>query len=354
MKFIRARHYYSSRRSPIRVFVFHTMEAPEDTNRAEWCANYFAATNAPIASAHYMADPDSMVQGVRDRHTAFAAPGCNADGLQWETAGYASQTAGDWDDDTSRAILRRVAKHMADKCHAHNIPPVHLTNTQLLAGHRGIIGHVQASAVYRLSSHWDPGPHFPWVRFIRMVRDYYADNEPDPYGPDRVARGDTGAEVKRVQKIVGVKTDGIFGVKTERAVKVFQRRHGLSADGIWGPNTEAAYQADSNVAPPRPSRGHQRRPALDVDGVLGPATIERWQQVIGMAVCDGIISRPSPMVRRVQRIVDCKADGYLGPITWRHVQRRLKRNGTYRGHIDGIPGRKTIRALQTTLNKGTF
>ncbi|MGG3846690.1 peptidoglycan-binding domain-containing protein [Aeribacillus composti] len=40
-----------------------------------------------------------------------------------------------------------------------------------------------------------------------------------------------------VQKVVGVKVDGVFGPKTEAAVKAYQRRHGLKADGIVGPKT---------------------------------------------------------------------------------------------------------------------
>ena len=35
--------------------------------------------------------------------------------------------------------------------------------------------------------------------------------------------------------------DGIFGPKTEAAVKQVQERCGVTADGIWGPNTQAAF-----------------------------------------------------------------------------------------------------------------
>lgn len=43
--------------------------------------------------------------------------------------------------------------------------------------------------------------------------------------------------IKRVQRAVGVKPDGIFGPKTKVAVEAYQRRHGLSVDGIVGPAT---------------------------------------------------------------------------------------------------------------------
>ncbi len=58
-------------------------------------------------------------------------------------------------------------------------------------------------------------------------------------------RGDTGNDVKQVQTALiragydpGA-VDGIFGVKTENAVKRFQRVLGLKVDGIVGPNTWA-------------------------------------------------------------------------------------------------------------------
>lgn len=50
-------------------------------------------------------------------------------------------------------------------------------------------------------------------------------------------RGSTGEEVAEVQRIVGVKDDGIFGPDTEAAVKQYQKNNGLAADGIVGPDT---------------------------------------------------------------------------------------------------------------------
>ena len=57
-------------------------------------------------------------------------------------------------------------------------------------------------------------------------------------------RGDTGEDVKLLQKALGLKADGIFGPKLETAVKSFQGSHGLTIDGIVGPTTQIAIFKD--------------------------------------------------------------------------------------------------------------
>lgn len=49
-----------------------------------------------------------------------------------------------------------------------------------------------------------------------------------------------GADVRAVQKIVGVADDGYYGPKTVAAVKTWQAAHHLDADGIVGPLTRQA------------------------------------------------------------------------------------------------------------------
>lgn len=51
-------------------------------------------------------------------------------------------------------------------------------------------------------------------------------------------RGSRGDAVRELQAILGrVQVDGIFGPKTDKAVRRFQRRAGLKVDGIVGPAT---------------------------------------------------------------------------------------------------------------------
>jgi N-acetyl-anhydromuramyl-L-alanine amidase AmpD len=158
----------------VRVVVIHDMEFPERSTAAEDVARYFQnprdAQGRPVqASAHICVDNNSIVQCVRDSHVAFAAPGCNQDGIQIELAGYAKQTRAEWLDAYGTALLDRAADATAQYCLKYELPVCHLTNTQLKNGGRGIIGHYQASAVYKKSDHGDPGPEFPWEHFMEQV-----------------------------------------------------------------------------------------------------------------------------------------------------------------------------------------
>lgn len=62
---------------------------------------------------------------------------------------------------------------------------------------------------------------------------------------------------KAAQLLTGAEPDGIFGAKTESAVKTYQREHGLTADGIVGAQTwrslitgEVASTQGINIQPP--------------------------------------------------------------------------------------------------------
>ena len=52
-----------------------------------------------------------------------------------------------------------------------------------------------------------------------------------------IKRGDRGTAVKIVQRKLRCFADGIFGPKTEEAVRDYQKRNGLTVDGVVGPKT---------------------------------------------------------------------------------------------------------------------
>ena len=122
-------------------------------------------------------------------------------------------------------------------------------------------------------------------------------------------RGDRGAAVKKMQRLLGVHADGVFGPGTKRALKRFQRKHSLHADGIAGPATwrmlkrvRALHASSANKGARVQTRGSsvrllQRKLGLAADGVFGPAT--------------------QRAVKRFQRRHGLTADGVVGPATWR-------------------------------------
>jgi N-acetyl-anhydromuramyl-L-alanine amidase AmpD len=157
---------------PVRVIVLHTAETPETERSAAGVANYFHTVDRP-ASSHIVVDADRIIQCVRDSDIAYAAPKCNHDGIQIEMAGYSAQTEAGWSDPYSQKMLKLVADAVAQYCLKYGITPQHLTNSELKAGLKGIVGHFQVSQVYKKSTHTDPGGQFPWASFMKLVMDAY-------------------------------------------------------------------------------------------------------------------------------------------------------------------------------------
>ena len=168
--YVPAKHIGPKRTVPVRVITLHTAENLEAGDSAENLAKYGQNPDY-ISSWHVTTDNNSVMQCVKDSFVAYAAPGVNHDGIQIEMAGKASQSRAQWRDPFSLALLAITADVVAQYCLKFNIPPVHLTNQELLDGHLGVIGHNQASDVYKKSDHQDPGPNFPWTRFMHMVVD---------------------------------------------------------------------------------------------------------------------------------------------------------------------------------------
>lgn len=183
MKFVQAKHGYFDGRNKPRLIVIHDMEYPERPTGAEWCADFFAGANgmtAPKASAHFCVDNDSIVQCVKEDDGAWHTPGAlpskggveiNRSSIGIEHAGYAKQTAAEWRDDYSTAMLEMSAGLVAELCVRHRIPAIRLTPEDLLAGKSGICGHADCTKATGVGTHWDPGPNFPWDWYMERVTD---------------------------------------------------------------------------------------------------------------------------------------------------------------------------------------
>lgn len=243
MKTVQARWFTKGRTAAIRVIVVHDMEVAEKADTAERVAHYFATTSTK-ASAHVNVDNNSAVRSVADADTAWAAPGCNHDGLQLEIAGYMRQTRAQWLDAFSKAALGLAAKVAAAWAKKYNIPVKHLTVAELRAGKKGFVGHVDVSNAYGRTDHGDPGPNFPWPEFLAMVRkEMGAAPATAPPFPGRVLEKSDpemhGADVlawQRQMKARGwtVVTDSWYGPDCAKLEKAFQREKKLPVTGKVG------------------------------------------------------------------------------------------------------------------------
>lgn len=171
IKFQQAKSYSRANRTAIDGVCVHTMEAPEGPATAENVASWFAGANAPKASAHYNVDADSIVQSVLEKDVAWHAGPANGWSIGIEHAGYAKQTAIEWEDLYSTAMLELSAELVGGICRRYDIPVRKLSAEDLRAGERrGIFGHVDVTnGLTGGKGHWDPGPNFPWRRYLERV-----------------------------------------------------------------------------------------------------------------------------------------------------------------------------------------
>jgi len=122
-------------------------------------------------------------------------------------------------------------------------------------------------------------PSFDMVEFRTLVATILAGTAPDPIiipnvdadGRPTLRRGAHGDRVKQIQSDLQLSTDGIFGAKTEAALRQFQREHGLVPDGIVGPKTWASLEVSA-----APAGIAARAPA-------GPAAVTSIDQIVEVA-----------------------------------------------------------------------
>jgi len=156
---------------PIWVVV-HDMEFPERDDAAEWTAAYFArGADGRSVSSHYTADASSIVQCVRLADVAWTVgnrPG-NYRGINWELAGYASQTREQWLDAFGTAMLTRIAEIMRRDMARYAIPARLLDDMQVRSFTPGITSHVQLGRCFAGTDHTDPGRGFPWDVLVGLI-----------------------------------------------------------------------------------------------------------------------------------------------------------------------------------------
>lgn len=152
---------------PIHRVVIHCTVSPAVAGGRYAVARMFKESTR-TASAHYVVDPAGVVQVVFDSLVAEHAPP-NQHSIGIELCDMQAGPVSRWQDDAHQAILRRAANLTAKLCLAYGVPTRKLTPAQLVAGERGICGHVDVSNAFHETDHTDPGVGFPWPAFLAQV-----------------------------------------------------------------------------------------------------------------------------------------------------------------------------------------
>jgi N-acetyl-anhydromuramyl-L-alanine amidase AmpD len=239
---------------PLHRVVIHTAECDCSPGAATGIGNYFAQGSSG-GSAHYGVDPAAEGHYVHEAAIAWHAPP-NQWSVGVEIAGRASFTAAQWQQVNVQAALHRAAARTADLVHRYGLPVVWLSSADLLAGKRGITGHVCVSRAWHQSSHVDPGVNFPVRQFLQLVQAYLAAiPAPRPPAPaprpvnrlvwalQRAAHVAASGHWDRVTDVALARLRDTHPASGRAAIKLLQRQLGLVADGVWGPHTQAAVHA---------------------------------------------------------------------------------------------------------------
>lgn len=184
MRYVPARRFTpGSNLVPARVVVHGTTSAT-GCGIAYNVAVYFQSTAAG-GSAHLVSDPCETIRCLPDGTIAHHAPP-NTRSLGIELTDPVAGDAARWDDTDHERLLARAAAEVREWCLTYGIPMRKIGPVELRAGEHGVCGHIDVSQAWRLTDHWDPGPTFPWARFMAMVRDEHAeDDEENDMTPDQ-------------------------------------------------------------------------------------------------------------------------------------------------------------------------
>lgn len=226
----------SSRKgNSIKYIVIHYTGNTTDTARAN--ANYFATGNRN-ASAHYFVDKSSIYQSVEDSMAAWHVGVNYGSGNLFGKCTNRNSIGIEMCSDAgmiASATYKRTVELTRYLMKKYGIPASRVVRHYDVCSKRcpGWKG-------------WIPTNETKWKQFLKDIQGKISDSMYTgtfPKLPEKgyICKGDTGAEVKHLQKFLawyGTYTDSIdgsAGPNTDKAIRQYQSAEGLKVDGSFGP-----------------------------------------------------------------------------------------------------------------------
>lgn len=329
--------------------VIHTTEGSGGFGQAENTAAFISRRSDP-GSYHCIVDsePNSSVMLMPDDYTAFGVAASGFNSRCWMIAIAAPSAALTADslytlseiDNMAREIVAFWQRNGFDPASSAQFIGDGVKSGPGLAHHGDVQPWDRSDAWARREDRWV----FDSLLLQAIARHVGTESAPAPLPPQEPTiptpvpdqsvwrLGSTGDKVRDIQKVVGVDQDGVFGSKTEAAVRQWQSNLNIPADGVWGPQTEQATH-DLFVFLSNLDAVQQIAPDNAFFDAINDATTQVLQQgssggavrilQLGLngigypLVGDGVFgSMTNSAVRRFQSDRGLRVDGIVGPQTW--------------------------------------
>lgn len=190
-------------------------------------ANLQFSGNSRTASWHYTIDETSIYQSIPDNEVSWHAGdgGSGTGNRKSLSLEICVNQDGNYEKAKANAIW--LVQYLMAK---HNIPISNVVPHKHWSG---------KDCPHQLLPHW--GQFIATISKSNGTTTVTKPTTGKPYPGHPIKLGDHGSSVNDIQKkLGGLVIDGVYGPKTESAVKRFQKSKGLVADGIVGPRTWVA------------------------------------------------------------------------------------------------------------------
>jgi peptidoglycan hydrolase-like protein with peptidoglycan-binding domain len=338
-----SRQFYPNRQNGSSFgVVIHTTEGVGGDSSAENTAGFISRRSDP-GSYHCIVDTNSTVMMLPDEAVAFgvSAPGYNS--RCWMIAIAAKSADLNPDDAETQKEIKRMGEEICAYWQRNGVDPLlsaqfigeEVKDRPGLAHHGDVQPWDRSDAWSRRDTRWIFDSML--IQAIALAAGFAPIAKPQfptPSVPESAIFkvGSNGDKVKDIQKLVGVEQDGVYGPKTEQAVKVWQYKLGVNADGVWGPQTEEAsnnlfaYLANLTETPQ--------------NNEFFEAINEAKKQVISKG-STGDAVKIAQIALNIKGY-NLQADGIFGNLTTHSTWQFQKDNGL---RVDGVIGPETWNVL---------